>query len=387
MSHISLSKIAKTFFKIGLTCWGGPAIVAFIKKEVVDKKKWFTEEEFKETLAFCQIFPGPIAVQTSAHLGYRLKGFKGSFLAWFFYFLPTFSLMLFLSYFYFKFQKVPSFIKFFTFLNIAVTAIVAESIWSLRNILTKKLQSIVLVLVTAILFLNNFDAILILLLSGLSGILLFKKEISNKEKLKITFKLPLKEISNPISLLGFFLLLTIFLWFNFPSLFELLIRMVKVNLFSFGGGYTAIALMFEECVIKMKWLTEKEFMHGLSLGQITPGPVIITSSFIGFKIGSFFGSIIATIGALLPSYILILFFSPIFKEFKELEILKLFTKGLLCAFMGMLFKLFIVFAQNSLLDIFSLLLFLLFVSLLRLKISPIWIILISSIFGLIIDKF
>jgi len=126
-SKPSLVKMALNFFKIGLTSWGGPAILAQIKRETVDRTKWITEEEFKESLGFCQMLPGPIAVQTSAHLGYRMGGTLGSVAAFISYTIPTVLFMFVLSFLYFRFEGVPSFIKLFGGLGIVVVAIIADA--------------------------------------------------------------------------------------------------------------------------------------------------------------------------------------------------------------------------------------------------------------------
>ncbi len=371
--------ISKTFFKIGITCWGGPAIVAQIKKEIVDKKKWINEEEFKETLGFCQMFPGPIAVQTSAHIGYRLRGVVGSFFAFCFYTLPTFIFMLLFSYLYFKFEKVPSFINLFGYLEAVIVAIIIDAIWSMRKIAAPNFKGALLILLCGAAFIIKAPVILVLFSSGLLGFLLFYKKGESTPFLKFEFRTLAKKAVFPF--LAFISLLAVFIFAYkiSPVLGELGFRMAKVNLLAFGGGYTAVALMFQESVLSTKWLTQSEFINGLALGQITPGPVIITATFIGWKIGGLWGALLATVAVLSPSYLILVFLSSFFKEISAIPFVKYFTTGLLCAFIGMLFQLLIYISSSGLINFLSIVLAAVGVVLLRLKFSPIFLVVLSLI--------
>ncbi|MCX7830409.1 MAG: chromate efflux transporter [Acidobacteria bacterium] len=372
--------ISKTFFKIGLTCWGGPAIVAQIKKEVVDKKNWVSEEEFKETLGFCQMFPGPIAVQTSAHLGYRLGGIVGSISAFVSYILPTFAFMLIFSFLYCKYEKVPEFVKLFKYLDAVIVAIIIDAIWSMRKITEQNFKALILVILCASAFLLNYPVVFVLLLAGLFGILFFdRKEDKGQTKTKIFLKSLIKMEIFPVSFLVLLFAFLLFLLKSAPNLGELGLRMAKINLLSFGGGYTAVALMFRESVLLTNWLTEKEFINGLALGQITPGPVIITATFIGYKISGLWGAFLSTIAVLFPSYLLILVLAPFFREISSIRFLKSFTSGLLCAFLGMLFQLLVHISLVGLESILSLILTSICIVLLRFKISPVYLVIISII--------
>lgn len=384
MDKKNLWEISKTFFKLGITCWGGPAIVAYINKEIVEKKKWLTNEEFKESLGFCQMFPGAIAIQTSAHIGYRIKGILGSLSAFFFYTLPTFLLILFLSFTYFKYEKVPSFIKLFEYLDSVIIAIIIEAIWSMRKLVEQNLKGALLILLCVVAFMLNGRVVLILLMAGFWGVLFFEREKSEK--------IQLKKVLNYFEKLSFFPLVSFVLLFTgffllgriSPDIKELCLRMAKVNLLAFGGGYTAVALMFQESVLATKWLSENEFTNGLALGQITPGPVTITATFIGYKIGGVIGAVLSTIAVLFPSYLILIYFSPLFREISSLNFVKPFTAGLMCAFIGMLFQLLVHLSSKGATDLISIAIVIVSYVLLRQKVSPIILVLLSAVFSFLI---
>lgn len=383
MDNPSLWDIAKTFFKVGSTCWGGPAIVAAIKKESVDKKGWVKEEEFEETLSFCQMFPGPIAVQTSAHIGYRLRGNCGSFIAFFSYTLPTFIFMLFFSILYFKYERLPSFLKLFNHLQPVIVAIIVDAIFTMRKGATKTFYHILIVLFALIAFMFKVQVLYVLLLCGTLGIFILKKEITPVKGERFDIG---KVFKKNLQILFFFILILVSIPLIFlinPKLGNLSFMMTKINLLAFGGGYTAVALMHQEAVVSTGYLTEKEFVNGLALGQITPGPVIITGIFIGYKVMGLLGVLLSTLYLFFPSYLLLLFFSPVFKETSHLKIVKGFTEGLIPAFIGMLLNL-VYSLSHSIYDPISIFLLIFSIVMLRLKISPIFLVIISVILSAIL---
>ncbi len=370
----SLVKIALNFFKIGLTSWGGPAIIAQIKRETVDKKKWITEEEFKESLGFCQMLPGAIAVQTSAHIGFRLGGTLGSVAALISYTIPTVVFMFLLSFLYFRYEGVPAFIKLFDGLGIVVAAIIADAILSMRKVAIGNLRGLILAFLAAAALLMKAPPVAVLLCSCLIGVIIFDKRAQRDEFDRIKASVFLRRLYGPLLFAAVFFAGLIILGNYLPNLRDLGLSMTKVNLLAFGGGYTAVAVMYQESVLRTGWLTMKEFVNGLAMGQITPGPVIITATFIGYKVGGFWGASIATVFVLLPSYLILVFLSPFFNELRSLPFVGRMTQGLLSAFMGMLFQLLIHLSQESLTQWWTLLLLAVYFALLRLKVSPIFLV-------------
>ncbi len=258
----SLVTMALNFFKIGLTSWGGPAIIAQIKKETVDKKKWVTEGEFKESLGFCQMLPGAIAVQTSAHLGYRLGGTLGSIAAFVAYTIPTVVFMFVRSFFYFKYESVPSFVKLFDGLGIVVVAIIADAILSMRRVAISNMRGLVLAFLAAAALLMKAPPVAVLLCSCLIGVIIFDKRAQRDELNRIKTSVFLKRLYGPLLFAAVIFTALIIAGAYSPGLRDLGLSMTKVNLLAFGGGYTAVAVMYQESVLRTGWLTMKEFVNG-----------------------------------------------------------------------------------------------------------------------------
>lgn len=372
--------LAKTFFTIGLTAWGGPAIVAQIRQAVVLKKKWITEEDFRESLAFCQTLPGPIAVQTAAHIGWRFHGGWGAFLVETSYVLPCFLLMMGLSWAYFRFGELVWVASLFKGLGAAVVGIVAESILAMGQAALRDRRGVLLSVMAAAGFFGGWGALPVLLGSALAGLLLFGWGPSAGTAPAPGASGPAPPF-RPGGLVAAGLVAALFAacvalsgWWS-PALPSLGWAMVKVNALSFGGGYTSIALMYHEVVTTHTWLSAKEFIDGLALGQVTPGPVSITATFIGYRVAGVPGGLFATVCVWLPSGLLLVVLAPHFDRIRKLRAVQCMVRGLLAAFIAMLFLVLWQVATASITDPATASMSLVALVLLRMKVSPAWVVL------------
>jgi len=378
---VGLREQCRTFFWIGLTSYGGPAIVAQIRRVTVLKKKWLSEAEFEESLAFCQTLPGPIACQTAAHIGWRLHGGLGAFLALVFYDLPAFLLMLALSAAYFMFGQLPVVKAIFVGLGAVVVGIVADSILSMAKPALKDWRGLLILAGAAAGFFTRQPTLLVLLGSALVGLPLTwslqpKLEAAHPAEGGVPRRKARAKTIGWVFLLGVLFSAAVLssglIIHDLPALGA---AMTKVNLLAFGGGYTAIALMYQQTVESRGWLTPKEFVDGLALGQVTPGPVIMTSTFIGYRVGGIWGSLLATFCVFWPSALLLVLLAPEFERLKRIRAIAAMVRGLLAAFVAMLFFVLWQVAEASLTDLWTLEAALGALVLLRLKVAPGWIIL------------
>jgi len=369
------------FFRIGLTAYGGPAIVAQIRQMAVLKKKWLTEEEFQESLAFCQTLPGPIAVQTAAHIGWRLYGGLGAALVEVFYILPTFLLMLGLSAAYFRYEQLPLVGAVFKGLGAVVVGIVADSILSMTPSAIKDWRGLLIACAAAAGFFGHVNVLIVLSGAAVVGLLLTRAPAESADaKAPPERELPGSPLRWKATalLIGFALLFAAFVIFSrfaspvFPTLGAV---MAKINLLSFGGGYTAIALMYDQVVTAHSWLSAKEFIDGLALGQITPGPVTITATFIGYRLGGVIGAVFATLCVYIPSALLLVLLAPQFARIRRFSAVQRAVRGLLAAFIAMLFFVLWQVASASLQDLATVAMALISLGALRFKVDPVWVIL------------
>jgi chromate transporter len=277
-----LSEIFWVFLKIGLTGFGGPlAAIGLFQTEIVEKHKWLTPEKFNQYLTVAKLLPGPVATQMAMILGRERGGIVGGFLAGLAFILPAFLIVLLLSVLYFQksvfsIQSPNLFLGF----QIAAIGVMLVSIFQMTKGTKLNLTFAMIFLLGGWLtWQNPKQEVFILFSFGIAGYLLAKFRNSPKTL----------DAS----------LLAILFWVCF-----------KAGAFVFGTGLAVIPFLAADVVNKYGWLSHNEFLDGIALGQVTPGPVVITATFIGYKVYGILGAFIATIGIFLPSFINILFLFP-----------------------------------------------------------------------------
>jgi chromate transporter len=384
--------MAKTFFRVGATSYGGPAIVAQIRQVTVLQKGWLSEDEFRESLAFAQMLPGPIAVATAAHIGWRLHRGVGTLLAMVSYISPAFILMLGLSAAYFHFERMPVVATAFRGLGAAVVAIVVQSIISMAQPALRDWRGLAIAAAAATGFFFGADTLLVLLAAALAGVLAglawpegeepasepqprgrpsgsYRRTVLGTTAVALAFVVALSasRLVSP----------------RFPTLG---VMMAKINLVAFGGGYTALALMFHDVVHDpaTPWLTPKEFIDGLALGQITPGPVSITATFIGYRVGGILGAAFATVCIFLPSSLVLVLLAPHFARLRHLPVVQDAVGGLLAAFIAMLLHVLAEVARSAFLGPWDIALAAAAIVALRLRVNVVWVVLGSVLVSLLL---
>jgi chromate transporter len=321
-----------SFLKLGLTAFGGPAMVAYIRELAVQRKGWLDQRTFNEGVALAQIVPGPIAMHVAGFVGVKLRGIVGAITTYVAFALPAFLLMLFLSALYQKTSNLPQVISLFNGLKVIVVAIVANAFLSFTKSIVKSKVEFLIALASFILLLMGISPFLVLILCFLLSQALFKDKSMSLEILH----------TQSISLTGilflFFILFLglILLYFFNTNLFQLSLMMVKINLFAFGGAYTALPLMLHEVVENMKLLDSKTFMDGIALGQVTPGPILITATFVGYLAYGLSGAILATIYVFAPSFVVYLLSTKIADRIKNNPIFLKGKSGILASFCALL---------------------------------------------------
>jgi chromate transporter len=392
VTEASRLRMALAMLRIGATSYGGPAIVAQIRQLAVAEKRWVSEGEFQECLALCQVVPGPTAIQTATLIGLRLHGPAGAALALVSYVTPAFVSMLLLSAAYFRLQDVPMAAATLRGLGAAVVAIVAHSILSMARSAVAGPVGVGIAASAAAALIAGLAGLPVLAAAAATGVMatrLWPGAWGPPGAARPTGGAAGVGASGSIAApLSAVLLLAISAWasgFVSPRLPPLAIGMARVNLLSFGGGYTALALMYEEAVGSSahRWLTEKEFVDGIALGQITPGPVILTAAFVGYRVAGLLGATLATLAVLLPSASLLVAVSPHFARIRHLAPVRGAVRGLLAAFIALLLSVLAGVSRSALAGPFELLLAVGAFAALRLGVGMPWIVLASVLASLV----
>jgi chromate transporter len=385
---VGLGEIARVFLKIGAMSYGGPAIMGIMQTELQEKRRWIEKPQFVEGLALVNMLPGPGATQLGIYIGHTKAGLAGGIIAGLCFILPAFLLMLTLATAYAAFGALPSARNAFYGIGPVVVGIFAVSVYRLGKGTIKEIAQIVIGLAAAaVMLLTPVGIILPLLAAGTVGIVLFHSR-----------RIGIIALGALAVLSGLYYASDILLtkWavsvpdiaprsiVTPPGLWELGIFFFKVGAFTFGGGLSMLAFIQEQVVNQFGWLTPREFIDGLALGQLTPGPILMLAAFVGFKLAGVAGAAVAGSAIFLPSFLMILSILPLLNKMKDLQWLKAFMRGVGPAVIGALAVSLVQMAPHAAPDPFTWLLLALTVLLLLLsKVGPLPLMLGGALVGLL----
>jgi len=335
---VGLGEIARVFLKLGAMSYGGPAIMGIMQAEIQEKRKWIDKKAFVDGLALVNMLPGPGATQLGIFIGHAKGGMSGGIIAGLCFVLPAFLIMLALAAAYLAYGALPSMRSAFYGIGPVVLGIFAVAVYRLgKNAIKERVQLVIAVAAAAATLLPQIGLVLTLLIAGCTGIAVFD---SRRHGL-IAFG----------AVLAGLVLVRALEWLYagsdaaarvasqagaIPSLWELGAFFFKVGAFTFGGGLSMLAFMQEQVVAQLGWLTPQEFVDGLALGQLTPGPILMLAAFIGFKLKGIAGATIAAGAIFLPSFLMMLTILPVLTRMGNLAWLKAFMRGVGPAVIGAL---------------------------------------------------
>jgi chromate transporter len=349
----SLLKLFSSFLRLGLTAFGGPSMVAYIRKMAVEDKQWLDKETFGNGVALCQIIPGATAMQAAAYVGLKKRGISGAAATFVGFGLPAFLFMSLLAAVYESVIHYPISVFVFSSLQAIIVAIIANATISFGKVTLKEWKSVLITIFSIVLFGLKWNPIIIIVLSAALGILLGMKnqtclpdrQVSKAQAAKNIFltQISAKEEKTKsyarhilIILLVYAVLLLVLFFLN-KNLFVFSTLMFRIDLFAYGGGFASVPLMFHEIVDVRHLLSSQTFLNGIALGQVTPGPIVITATFIGYLLYNWFGAIIGTISIFLPSFLILTGITPVFDKLRTKKLFNEVIVGVLSSFVGLLF--------------------------------------------------
>lgn len=317
-NHTTLKQLALLFLKLGTVAFGGPAAhIAMMREEVVGRLKWMEDKEFLDLLGATNLIPGPNSTELAIHLGHRMGGWRGLIVAGSSFIFPAFTIVLGFAWLYKEFGTLPKIDSILYGIKPVIVAVIMGALFKLaKAALKSRLLVIMGVLATAALVFGQNE--LVVLFSVGLVVLLLKE---GKNILKSVL---------PGSMLGVAVIPTAgAVASSIPfSLSTLFLFFLKVGSVLFGSGYVLLAFLRTDLVERLGWMTEAQLLDAVAVGQVTPGPVFTTATFIGYLLGSFEGAVLATIGIFLPAFVFVAISAPFLQKLRDSKTASAFLDGL-----------------------------------------------------------
>ncbi len=321
-AHGSMAELVLYFLRLGLLGFGGPvALVGQMERELVTDKKWLGKEQMREAIAICQSMPGPLAIQVGVYVAYLRAGFWGAWAGGWAFILPNFLIVAALGALYVHLGDLPAVTAVFYGVSPAVIALILHSTYRLAKLgMEHWLQWAIAAACLVITVVLKAEVALLFIGAGAIGILYYGTVVRRPPKLFQIAALPLLAgvpAAASASRLG-----------------DLLLFFLKAGSLTFGSGLVIVPFLEQGLVQQFGWLDQRQFLIAVAIGMISPGPVVITATFVGYLVAGFWGSLISTVGIFFPSFIFVLVAAPILARHRDDANVQGFIKGAYGAAIG-----------------------------------------------------
>jgi chromate transporter len=366
---VPLGELALFFLRLGTTAFGGPAAhVAIMEDELVRRRHWLSREKFLDLLGASNLIPGPSSSEVAIHIGYLCAGWRGLLMAGSCFILPAALMVTGLGWLYVRFGKLPAIANVLYGIKPVVIAVVLQALWSLGRTAVKTTFLGFVAVFSLLLSVFGLHPLLLLLLAG--GIACLPSLRTSRMSLSA---LPLLTIgSGMLTTTASFSLLSLFLIF------------MKLGATIFGSGYVLLAFLRVDLVTHRGWLTDAQLVDAVAVGQVTPGPVFTTATFIGFILGGIRGAILSTVGIFLPAFLLVAVSGPLVPRIRKSKIAGTFLDGVNVASLALMTAVTWQLGRASLVDTATALLAVAsLIALLRFRVNSAWLVLVGATIGLL----
>jgi chromate transporter len=318
-----IGELVRYFLRLGFLGFGGPvALVGQMERELVDGKKWLTKEQMREAIAVCQSLPGPLAIQVGIYVAYLRGGFWGAWAGGWAFILPNFVIVAALGALYVYLGDLKAVTAIFYGVSPAVIALILHSCYRLAKLgMEDYLQWAIAAVCLVVTVVLQAEVALLFIGAGTVGIIYYGNSFRRRPPVALEIAtLPVLAQLAPTassSILG-----------------KLLLFFLKAGSLTFGSGLVIVPFLEQGLVQQFGWLDQRQFLIAVAIGMISPGPVVITATFVGYLVAGFWGSLVSTIGIFLPSFLLVLIAAPLLARHRGNANVQGFVKGAYAAAIG-----------------------------------------------------
>ena len=311
------AELARLFLKLGATAFGGPAVhIALMEEEVVRRRGWMSRHEFLDLLGATNLIPGPNSTEMAIHIGHRRAGGAGLVVAGLCFILPAVIIVWALAWAYVRFGRLPQVAGLLYGVKPVIIAVVGQALWGLGRTALKSRGLGLVGAAVMVLSLAGVNELLVLFGAGL--VVVAGRRLVDPVRALGAAVLP------PLSPIGLAAAAATAPPFHLGTLF---LAFVKVGAVLFGSGYVLLAFLRAELVVRLGWLSEAQLLDAVAVGQVTPGPLFTTATFVGFVLGGHRGALAATAGIFLPAFLFVALSGPLVPRLRRSAIAGAFLDG------------------------------------------------------------
>ena len=318
-----LSEVVPYFLRLGLLGFGGPvALVGQMERELVADRGWLTKEQMREAIAICQSLPGPLAIQVGIYISYLRAGFWGAWAGGWAFIFPNFVIVAALGALYVYLGDLQPVTAIFYGVSPAVIALILHSCFRLAKLgMDDWLQWVIAAVCLVVTVILQAEVALLFIGAGIVGILYYGSIIRRPPSIALqVVGTPVLAQLAPVA--------------SGSTLGKLLLFFLKAGSLTFGSGLVIVPFLEQGLVQHYNWLDERQFLIAVAIGMISPGPVVITATFVGYLVAGFWGSVVSTVGIFFPSFILVLVAAPLLARHRGNPNVQGFVKGAYAAAIG-----------------------------------------------------
>jgi len=380
----SRKELAIYFLKLGFVAFGGPAAhIAMMEEETVRRRHWLSKEKFLDLLGAANLIPGPTSTETAIYIGYQQAGLVGLFIAGVCFILPAAVIVSALAWVYVKYGSLPQVMGLLYGIKPVIIAVILQALLSLGRSAVKTKFLAVIGFVALVLSLVGLNPLVVIF--GVGSLAGLRHWIADRTEGK-----------NPRLWPAFLLLLIPFLAYAAqlgaaymePSstfgMWPLFLVFLKIGSIIFGSGYVLLAFLQVDLVTRLHWITNTQLLDAIVIGQVTPGPVFTTATFIGFLLGGPVGAVVATIGIFAPAFFFVTVSGPIIPRIRKSPTSSAFLDGVIVASLALMASVTYILGRAAIVDVITAILTIVsLIFLFKFRVNSTWLVLLGATIGIL----